>query len=77
MPVYRNSLEDSMSHKTRGRTRMLFAVPSAAVLMLSASQLLASPAAAARAPNCETFCWDSWEYCEANPTNYSCRYCGC
>ncbi len=66
-----------MSHKTRGRIRMLLAVPSAAVLMLSASQLLASPPAAARAPNCDTFCWDNWQFCETNPTNFSCRYCGC
>jgi hypothetical protein len=37
-----------MSHKTRGRIRTLFAVPSAAVLVLSASQLLASPPAPSR-----------------------------
>jgi len=68
---------ESMSHKTRGRIRMLLAVPSAAVLMLSASRLLASPPAAARAPDCDTYCWNNWQVCEANPTYGACRYCGC
>jgi hypothetical protein len=66
-----------MSHKTRGRIRTLFAVPSAAVLVLSASQLLASPARAALVPDCDQFCWDKGVFCETNPTNYWCRYCGC
>jgi hypothetical protein len=67
-----------MSHKPRSRIRTLFAIPSAAVLMLSATQLLASPPAAPRAPNCPTFCSGNGgeAYCEANPTNTTCRYCG-
>lgn len=66
-----------MSHKTRGRIRTLLAVPSAAVLMLSASQLLASPPAAARGPYCDRFCWENWQLCEADYNYGSCRYCGC
>ncbi|HEX8274467.1 MAG TPA: hypothetical protein VF615_17645 [Longimicrobiaceae bacterium] len=65
-----------MSHKSRSRVRALLAVPSAAVLMLSATQLLASPAPAARAPDCQSFCQDNPDYCSTYPTSYSCRYCG-
>jgi hypothetical protein len=65
-----------MSRKTRGRIRMLFAVPSAAALMLGASQALASPAPAAVVPDCDQYCWDKALLCETNPT-YWCRYCGC
>ena len=66
-----------MSPTTRGRIRTLFAVPSAAVLVLSASQLLAATPAPSRAPNCDNFCFDQGIWCKANPNNYSCRYCGC
>ncbi len=65
-----------MSHKIRVRTRMLFAIPSAAVLVFSASQLLASPAAPARAPDCAEFCPNNVEYCRTYPYSYSCSYCG-
>lgn len=66
-----------MSHKTRGRIRTLLAVPSAVVLVFGASQALASPPAASRAPDCDSFCAENWEYCEAYPTSSVCRYCGC
>lgn len=66
-----------MSRKTQGRIRALLAIPSTAVLVLSASQLLALPAPAALAPDCAQFCWDKGPFCETNPTNYWCRYCGC
>ena len=66
-----------MSRKNRSLLRTLFAVPSAAVLVFGATQALASPPAASRAPNCDTFCWDKAIFCEANPTNSTCRYCGC
>lgn len=66
-----------MSHKTRGRIRTLLAVPSAAVLMLGATELLAAPAPASRLPNCPTACSGNGgeAYCEANPTTTVCRYC--
>ena len=76
MPARRNSLEDIMSHKTRSRIRMLFAVPSAAVLMLGATQALASPATPARAPYCPEFCPNHVEYCRTYPSNWQCSYCG-
>lgn len=66
-----------MSPKTQGRIRALLAIPSTAVLVLSASQLLASPTPAALVPDCDQFCWDKALYCETNPTNYWCRSCGC
>jgi hypothetical protein len=66
-----------MSRNIRGRIRMLFAVPSAAVLVLGATQALASPAPSARLPDCDQFCWDNALFCEANPTASLCRYCGC
>ena len=66
-----------MSPRTRARIRTLFAVPSAAVLVFGATELLAAPALASRAPNCDTFCVDNETYCMANPSNWSCRYCGC
>lgn len=66
-----------MSRRTRSRIRMLFAVPSAAVLMLGASQALASPAEPSRAPDCTTYCEENADYCAAFPSSYSCRYCWC
>jgi hypothetical protein len=66
-----------MSHRSRSRIRTLFAIPSAAVLMLSATQLLASPAPAPRAPDCDAYCFNNWELCEANYNYGACRYCGC
>jgi hypothetical protein len=66
-----------MSRNIRGRIRTLFAVPSAAVLVLGATQALASPAPSARLPDCEEFCANTGEaYCAANPTYAPCRYCG-
>ena len=69
-----------MSRKIRGRIRTLFAVPSAALLVFGATELLAAPAPASRLPNCPTACSGNGgeEYCEANPTTSVCRYCfGC
>jgi hypothetical protein len=66
-----------MSRKTRGRIRMLFALPSAAVLAFGATQAFASPAGPARAPNCATYCDSHVSFCTANPTAFDCRYCGC
>jgi hypothetical protein len=66
-----------MSHKTRGWIRMVFAVPSATVLVFGASQALASPADPARAPDCETWCPQNAAYCQANPSNWTCRWCAC
>jgi hypothetical protein len=66
-----------MSRNIRGRIRMLFAIPSAAVLVFGASQALASPVEPSRAPDCDSFCAENLDYCETNPTVYLCRYCGC
>lgn len=66
-----------MSRNIRGRIRILFAIPSAAVLVFGASQALASPAEPSRAPDCESFCPINVEFCEANPTAWTCRYCAC
>ena len=66
-----------MSRKNRSLLRTLFAVPSAAVLVFGATQALASPPAASRAPNCDNYCFDNGIWCKANPSNYVCRYCGC
>ncbi len=66
-----------MSYKTRGRIRTLLAVPSAAVLLFGATELLASPAPASRYPNCPTACSGNGgeAYCETHPTSTTCRYC--
>lgn len=66
-----------MSHKTRAWIRMLFAVPSTAVLVFGATGLLASPAAASRAPDCATYCEPNQARCEANPSYGYCTWCGC
>jgi hypothetical protein len=66
-----------MSTKTRGRIRTLFAVPSAALLVFGATELLAAPAPASRLPDCADFCANTGEaYCAANPSYTFCRYCG-
>ncbi len=65
-----------MSHKSRSRIRTLLAVPSAAVLVFGASQLLASPAPAPRAPYCPEWCPHNMEYCRTYPSNWQCSYCG-
>jgi hypothetical protein len=66
-----------MSRKTRGRIRTLFAVPSAAVLVLGASQAFASPTGPARLPECIQFCAENEGYCTINPGDAVCRACGC
>jgi hypothetical protein len=65
-----------MSRKTRSRMRMLFALPSAAALMLGASQALASPPPPPP-DDCRAYCEGHWAYCAANPATFSCRFCGC
>jgi len=66
-----------MSRTSRGRIGTLFAVPSAAALVLGATQALASPPAPFRAPDCTTYCEGHVAYCAANPSAFNCRYCGC
>ncbi len=66
-----------MSRMTRGRIRILLAVPSAAALMLGATELLASPAYASRAPDCSTYCEDHVDYCATYPSTWYCVYCRC
>lgn len=65
-----------MSRKTRGRIRMLFAIPSTAVLVFGATELLASPAPSARLPDCAEFCQDNPGYCTQYPNSYICSKCG-
>ncbi len=66
-----------MSHRSRSRVRALLAVPSAAVLVFGATELLASPPAASRAPDCATYCDWNMAKCEANPSYGYCTWCGC
>lgn len=64
-----------MSTKTRSRIRMLLAIPSAAVLVFGATQALASPPPPP--DDCRAYCEGHWAYCAANPSTFSCRFCGC
>lgn len=66
-----------MMHTRRLALRTLLALPIAGALAFGASQALASPSSAARAPDCNGFCEQNAAFCGANPNNFSCKYCGC